>query len=171
MTVPALGLDLSLTATGIALPDGTTRTIRPRTVGVERLTEICDRIAMRLATPPAPLVAVVETPFVSAKFMATGMRLAELGGVVRVMLYRSRVPFLDVAPAALKKWATGDGNASKDKMITAARAHGADVADDNQADAWWLWALAQARYDAPGDWPPLGPLAALPWPAITGAAA
>lgn len=168
MTVPALGLDLSLTATGVALPDGTTRTIRPHTRGIERLTEIADRINIRLPAPPAPLLAVIETPFANPRNFATSLQLAGLGDVVRVMLHRASIPVVDIAPAALKRWATGNGNANKTTMLRAAVELGAhDVGDDdNRGDAWLLWALAQARYDAPGHWPPLGALAQLSWPAI-----
>lgn len=167
MTVPAIGLDLSLQATGIAVPDGTTRIIRTRNTGTERLAEICERIAMRIDATPRPLIAVIETPFTSPKFLATGLRLAELGGAVRVMLHRHHIPHIDVAPAQLKRWATGNGNAPKETMIAAAVERGADVGqDDNRADAWWLWAAAQARYDNPSAWPALGSLLELPWPAL-----
>jgi Holliday junction resolvasome RuvABC endonuclease subunit len=46
-------------------------------------------------------------------------------------------------PADVKKFATGNGSAGKDLMITAAKRRWPEVAieDDNQADAMWIAAL------------------------------
>ncbi len=45
------------------------------------------------------------------------------------------VPYAGVPVGAIKKFATGKGNAKKDAMIEAARRRGFDPADDNEADA------------------------------------
>lgn len=45
------------------------------------------------------------------------------------------IPYSGVPVKTIKKHATGNGNASKDRMILAARALGHDPIDDNEADA------------------------------------
>lgn len=133
--VAVLGLDLSLTATGIAHPDGTTTTIRTRTRGMERLGVIAAGI----------LDAVELEPFVCIEGYSYGSRasqahaLGELGGVVRWSLWSTGITYLDVPPSTLKTYATGKGNAGKVDVIVAARDRlGYQGTDDNEADASWL---------------------------------
>ena len=54
-----------------------------------------------------------------------------------------QIPYQGIPVGTIKKHATGKGNASKDDMIAAARAHGHSPADDNEADALALlhWAI------------------------------
>jgi len=49
-----------------------------------------------------------------------------------------KVAVIEANVSALKKWATGKGNADKAMMIEAARDHGFDTDDDNEADAYLL---------------------------------
>ncbi len=56
-------------------------------------------------------------------------------------------PYTCFGVGQIKKLATGKGHASKDDMIAAARAKWpAFNGDDNEADAMWLWSLAQQEY-------------------------
>ncbi len=51
--------------------------------------------------------------------MARGYALTQLGeldGVIRTALFEAGVPFVEVAPATLKKYATGRGNATKPRV-------------------------------------------------------
>lgn len=67
-----------------------------------------------------------------------------------------RVPFLGVPVGAIKRYATGRGNADKPAMLAAAQAKlGYAGTDDNEADALWL--LAYARYEFLGEPSGLGP--------------
>ena len=52
---------------------------------------------------------------------------------------------LVVNAATLKRWATGDGNATKAAMMWAARARGYDPQTDDEADALLIRAWAQER--------------------------
>lgn len=141
-----VGLDLSLTATGIAHTDGTTGTVRTRTRGMERLGVIA-AFALE-ATEAARLVCIEGYSFGSRASQAHA--LGELGGVVRWSLWSSGVTYLDVPPSTLKTYATGKGNAGKVDVIVAARDRlGYEGTDDNEADALWLRALGLDLLGAP----------------------
>lgn len=56
------------------------------------------------------------------------------------------IPYTAVPVQTIKKFATGKGNASKTDMIVAAQAKGFEPADDNEADAIWLWEYAQKQF-------------------------
>jgi hypothetical protein len=65
-------------------------------------------------------------------------------GVVREMLIEEGIRYGDVGPSALKKYATGKGNASKTEMALAAlKRGGIEFSNDNECDAWWLWVMAR----------------------------
>lgn len=132
-----LGLDLSLTATGVAMPDGTLATIRTRTKeGDRRLTEIAYAIGRTLHA--VDLAIVEDLPTHAHGAGITGM----VHGAVRSELIRFNVPYLLVPAATLKVFATGRGNSKKPELrMELFKRHGLDVADDNQVDAWWLRAL------------------------------
>jgi hypothetical protein len=157
MSAPrVVGLDLSLTATGIARARATT-------------------------TPSVPMLDVVTT---NLKGMARLGRIehevawvvgGELGGVIRLMLWRAGIPYVDVPPSNVKKYATGRGNAPKpDIRMEVFKRFGHDIADDNACDAFVLYAMG---LDALGH-----PLATMPathrvaldkvaWPNLGSAAA
>lgn len=146
----AAGLDLSLTATGVCV-DGACSTIRSKLKGMERLIEIRDR-TLRAISPsygklgwvPADIVAIENYAF-GATRGTHSHALGELGGVVRLALYEANVPYIDVPPAVLKRWAVQKGNAGKDEMIAAAVRAGYQGHDNNEADAWWLQQIAAAK--------------------------
>jgi hypothetical protein len=140
VTPRVVGLDLSLRATGIA--DGTTPfLLTSKLRGVERLVELRVRVLQRCVdiyphTANADLVVIEGYSFNSR---VGGEHLGELGGVVHVALYEAGIPFVEVPPAALKKFATDKGNANKLAMgIAASKAGYVGPDDDNCIDAWWL---------------------------------
>jgi Holliday junction resolvasome RuvABC endonuclease subunit len=55
----------------------------------------------------------------------------------------NRIPYRGIPVATIKRHVTGRGNADKEAVISAVRALGFDLADDNEADALALldWAL------------------------------
>ena len=56
-----------------------------------------------------------------------------------------------MAPATLKRFATGKGNATKDATLAAAiRRFGFEGDDNNAADAWLLRAMGLAAYTGHG---------------------
>lgn len=71
--------------------------------------------------------------------------LAELGGIVRFHLNNLGFTPLMIAPSTLKKFVTGKGNADKNVMLKEIyRRYHVDVDDDNMADAFALARLGQA---------------------------
>jgi crossover junction endodeoxyribonuclease RuvC len=73
--------------------------------------------------------------------------IGELGGVVRLALWEAKVPFVEIPPSCLKKYATGRGNAGKEDVLQAAVIRsGHTFADNNAADAWWLHQMGLAHY-------------------------
>lgn len=133
-----VGLDLSLTATGYANDAGTgTLTAAPKK-GCARLALLRDLVSLECRD--ADLVVVEGYAFAARNSHAHA--LGELGGVIRLALHEAGVPFVDVPPASLKKYATGKGNANKGEMLAAAiRRLGYEGASDNEADAMWLRAM------------------------------
>lgn len=153
MTVPILGLDPSVTSTGIAWPDGTTNTLRPPTPlrGGERLHWIDQHLARTIRThPPQPRIAIVED---YSRGLGKGgptvmLRLGEAGGIIRALLHRLDIPIVEIPPPRLKRYATGRGNADKDSMRAAlAPEVSARCATGDEVDARWLWHLGQLAYN------------------------
>lgn len=133
MTAPrVVGLDLSMTATGVCDGDGA-RTIKPASKdGDRRLVQIVAEI--RPVVYGADLVVIEDLPVNAKSAGITGM----VHGAVRHMLL-SGGRYVTLPPATLKKFATGRGNAGKPEMAVALfKRAGLELADDNQVDAAWL---------------------------------
>lgn len=138
MTV--IGLDLSLSRTGIAEHDGTARVVKGKGDGVPRLLAIEKEVLAAVWRSPTKALAVIEG-YTYATTHAAHV-LGELGGVIRVALWRDDVRYVVIAPGTLKKYATGKGNAGKIEVIQAAgKRLGYEGHDDNEADALWLRAI------------------------------
>lgn len=134
------GLDLSIVASGIALPSGATYTIKPHDKGDLRLCEIRDQLGYYLFNDKLrrPDLAVIEQIPTSRKGHNIAIILALVHSQARELLARHGVPFAYIDNKVLKKYATGSGGADKQAMVDAAVERGATVADGDQADAWWL---------------------------------
>lgn len=149
-----LGIDLSLTATGLAYPSGGRTVVRPTTTGTARLTKI--RAAVVAATVGADLVVLEGPAFGRAQQMHA---LGQLAGVVYCALDEpGRPPWMLVPPASLKRYATGRGNASKAEVLAEAiRRLSCSGHDDNEADAMWLRSLRSRPARLPGGPRPRSP--------------
>jgi hypothetical protein len=167
------GLDLSLNGTGVCLPDGQTYTIKCRaSQGDHRFTVIRDhlRVVFRHA---APDVAVIED---LGRFKGRTLVVMAMVRACAVLELLDRdIPYVFVAPAGLKTFATGSGHADKDDMARAAADRGGAVfADDNQCDAWWLRQMGLCAYGGPEEaHVPVGvkqrgALDAVTWPVVLG---
>lgn len=140
-----LGLDLSMTASGICMPDGTTATIKTNPKhGDKRLNVIVTEIALALGDRNyghnIDLVVMEEAPpgLKGPAIKAIHM----VHGAVRLMLNDFDTPYAVINPTTLKAYATGKSNADKPSMaVSAFKRAGIEFADDNQCDAAWLrWA-------------------------------
>lgn len=141
-----LGLDLSLRRTGWACGPMTGVIIPGKLDGMQRLKFV--RSAVLRMTPGITMVAVEGYSFGSRDSHAHA--LGELGGVVRLALSELQLPYADIPPTCVKKFATGKGNAPKDAVFgEAIRRLGYKGADNNEADALWLHAMAMEHYGTP----------------------
>lgn len=134
------GLDPSASCIGYAAPDGTLHSLRPRAGASDparRLSELATAVEniIRLH-PPRPDLVVIEGYSIGSPHRHTLLTLGEVGGVIRCRLFELDVPFIIAPPASIKRFATGNGNADKARMIEAARAKGALPYNDDEADAF-----------------------------------
>jgi len=146
-----VGLDLSLTATGYAGPDGTRvikstghkgDTLAQRAARLDTLA--CD-IFDALDGWEADLV-LVEAPSIGQARGSSGSVHDRSGMwwivVQRIMSAGTGTEVIEVPPATLKKYITGRGNAQKpDVRMEIFKRYGLDIRDDNEADAFALRAL------------------------------
>lgn len=148
----AVGLDPSLTCTGLAIFDTeggvVTRRVRTPNIGTsllarrQRMRRAIDGV---LSNVPARVdVTLIEVPNAAKQHGAHGERMALYWWLVDQMFARG--PVVEVAPKSRAKLATGNGNAGKDDVVEFVRAAFPDVRipDDNVADAVGLaWAGAR----------------------------
>lgn len=144
-----IGFDLSLTCVGICLPDGATEHVKGQP---PKFGSLYDRAAdMRDQLRPwlLPYVDLVVIEALAPNRFADAVPLAYVHCMVDGLLAGRRV--LKVAPATVKKFATGKGNADKHAMTVAAMRAGwdSDNSTNDEVDAWWLWALGRHLLDAP----------------------
>lgn len=155
MDVTPIGLDLSLTSTGIAV-GAIQIAYASKMRGVARLADIGEYVVEIADHEDNPVVIVEGYSFGSRNSQAHS--LGELGGVVRYLLWRSDIPFVEVPPTCRAKFATGKGNASKSAVVSAVSARTGIVWDgkgaEDRCDAWLLQEAALARLGAARfEWP------------------
>ncbi|WP_181360813.1 hypothetical protein [Streptomyces sp. S1D4-14] len=169
-----IGLDLSMSATGVAFPDNTTAVIKPRGQGYARLLSIEDRIgaALRIGRPQ---LAVVEDIRAGLKGDAAKV-IPMVHAAALLPLLRYGIPFVLVNASTLKLYATGYGASDKAAMAVAAFTYaGREFTGDkggDQCDAWWLRAAGHAAYGEPVVRVPeanMDALRGVVWPRIAGA--
>jgi Holliday junction resolvasome RuvABC endonuclease subunit len=144
--INVIGLDLSVTASGVCFADNSAVTLKPRTTGDARFVEIPDRITEFCHAAYIRLAVIEEAP--------PGLKGAAIPtihgvqAVVRAALIRQGIPYVVVNPSTLKKFATGQKVADKIAMAMAAyKRAGLEFADDNACDAWWLRLAGATYYD------------------------
>ena len=146
--IGVLGLDLSVTASGVALPNGRLKTVKPY-FGPEhpgRRWDELDGHFEQIVRYLHPRIAVVE----GIGLHGYPLSLVAMGGIHAIVLrrlFRASVEVFVAAPTQLKQWATGKGTATKEEMVAAAVAAGADPEDDNQADAFFLRQMGLAAVE------------------------
>lgn len=144
-----MGLDLSVTCTGIAFPGGETMAFRSKYTGDARRFEIAEHVEIAARACKADLVVIEGLGGVYRGEAAREIPM--LHGAVRLALMRSFIPFMrDVSPSTLKQFATGNGNASKTTMrVKAKLLLGASYSTDDECDADWLRVAGMSVYGLP----------------------
>ncbi|MEN0084028.1 MAG: hypothetical protein AAGC66_04590 [Leifsonia sp.] len=146
-----VGLDLSLTATGVATIRGaalSTRTIRSKGKAADGLLARALRLHNLsldvLSWAALGDIVVIEQP----AYGQTGGSHHDRSGLWWLVMDgltddSTDERFAEVTPQAVKMYATGKGNASKSEVLAAVikRYPAADVANDNEADALVLAAI------------------------------
>ena len=148
------GLDLSTTRIGYAAPDGTLTSIVSRfdaKAPTRRLDDLWRQMERTIRLhPPIPDLVAIEGYALSTGPHTGGLariRLGEIGGLARVMLFQLGIEYVEIPPSSLKRWATGNGRADKGAMIAAARASGASgTVNHDEADAWHCRRMARMAH-------------------------
>lgn len=153
-----IGIDPSLSATGVARTDGTTHTVKTDTKKdgdggrlLKLRRELADHIrgGGQLRRPDFAVIEDLPTHAMSAGLTGRAQ------GIVRMTLAEWDVPYVAIPPATLKKFAAGKGNANKEAMREAWLAFsGEDNRDDNQVDAAWLRQIGLHLKGVPVHLPP-----------------
>lgn len=95
-----------------------------------------DYLARQCAECARPADLVVMEDFAFGSRDAYAREIAGLSYMVRHWLWKHNKPLVLVAPASLKKFATGKGNAEKSLVLkTVYQKWGSDCGNDNEADA------------------------------------
>lgn len=74
---------------------------------------------------------------------------SQLEGQIIIICEEEGIEYKGYSAKAIKKHATGNGNANKADMVIFARKHFThiNIIDDNHADALWLLSLAKQEYE------------------------
>lgn len=146
-----IGLDLSLTSTGIASIHGDVVTVRRVTSKATHGTtaDTADRLDRIVADilGNVPLSDNTHVAIEGPSFGSTGPGQHVRGGLwwmIRRELAKASIDTIIAAPATVKKYATGKGNASKDAVLAAVikRYPQVDITGNDEADALVLAAIA-----------------------------
>lgn len=94
--------------------------------------------------------AVHKTDFVAIEGFGyasqKGFLLGGIGWGIRIELYRRGIPYVDVAPSLLKKFAGAKGNAKKEQVVLEVyKRWGFEHDSNNVTDAYVLAQIARAR--------------------------
>jgi Holliday junction resolvasome RuvABC endonuclease subunit len=167
--VNVIGLDLSLTAPGMAAPGQRPETVRTDAKrGDKRFCDIRDWLIYnieprRWGERRVDLAMIEAVP----PYDHASSGLERVHGVAREVLARYDIPFAYVNVTALKAFATGNGRADKaEVMAWIEKMYGWAPEDDNQADAWVLRKMGEVLPADPFFHSPsqLQALSSIAWP-------
>jgi len=144
-----VGIDPSLTKTGFAiLATGIRRTLTifGKHREIPRLKWYRDELRTHLEFITSHYGPIKQVCIEDAAYAATNRAdaLGQLRGVLAVCASDFCPDIQLVEPTRLKKYATGNGGASKERMIEAAMREWEITLNDDEADAIWLAHLARA---------------------------
>lgn len=155
------GLDPSLSSTGISTEKGT-YTVTFSSKRPPRIGDADDWLRTRILVIQGEVAKAcwpADVVFIEGFSRGSIQKREELGHLgyeIRKTLSNLGVPYVDIAPTVLKKFATGKGNASKEEVFSAAvQLLGlSPSAKDDEADALWLRELGRHMYGVSSRMPP-----------------
>lgn len=139
-SIRVIGLDLSLTSTGVAIAETSGSLITGRWTnnlrGTPRLRFLRDKLDTLLkGNEGAPCVIVLEG-YSFASRASHAHSIGEWGGIARLLIHDHGLPFAEVPPTSLKKFMTGSGTAKKPEMVMRLlKDYGLEVPQEDEADA------------------------------------
>lgn len=140
-----MGLDLSLTSTGVAVFDSasiSTQVISSSHKAERRLQDLRDKIMGVVSKQKVDLCVVEGYAFGRPNVMAP---MGELGGVVKLALYMDGIETLIIPPTRVKKFATGRGQAKKDEVrLSVYKRWGFEAKTNDEIDAYVLVRIGMA---------------------------
>ena len=90
-------------------------------------------------------IIAVEASFFHQKHRANAVKKIQQLAPIQMVGSVMRIPVKEYAPATIKKFITGNGQASKSEVMDAlARRYGMDITDDNVADAIGVLKVAES---------------------------
>ena len=142
-----IGIDPSLTSTGLCVMSKQgelleTYAVNSRFNGVKRLQDIKNKLVEKCCHNHNAIDKAITVFIEGYSYGSKNGReeLGELGGVIRLMLYEQKIPFIDIAPTSLKKYTTGKGMGDKVAMaIGVLKSWGKDFPTTDQTDAYALF--------------------------------
>ena len=159
-----IGIDPSLTATGIATIDTTTGHIHTHTISttptskdiknrIHRFEKITTAISDIIRDGDHPALIAIEGPSYGSHSAGTWDRAGLWWHIANHAAHGINI--IEIPPATRCRYATGKGNAAKDVvMISAVRRYpAADITDNNQADAVIIAAIGARLAGHPIDDP------------------
>jgi len=131
-----LGVDLSSTRTGICA-SGEVHSFTPTGSSLlDRAQQTSHEVAGWAMSADLIVIEAIGT-----RQVQTAIALAYVHALVEDRCAGENI--VKVAPADLKKFAVGKGNADKDSVMLAAARHEPAIGNNDEADAWWLWVIGE----------------------------
>lgn len=163
MKYKVIGLDLSLTGTGVVVIQKekiiVQKLIKSKppeeknpTTEIERIIGIKKGITDIIEDGSAPDLVVIEGLAYGVRNATALVQLSGLNYMIREYLYSRKIPFLIIAPTSVKKFITGSGIAKKDiMMLEVYKRYGVSMIDDNECDAYSLARIGLATLETNKD--------------------
>ena len=139
-----IGIDLSLTGTGIVVIDEENKILIQELVSTNskdnieiRFSTIVDKVLLITSQYPENKICIEGLSFGSQS--SSMLQLAGLHFLVRYILTKANIKYEIVPPTVLKKWVTGKGQSKKELMLLQCyKKFGEEFSDNNICDAYLL---------------------------------
>jgi len=147
-----VGIDQSFNSTGIILLDEKAEIIEQKNFSLKDYKEIEEKlIHFEEEISFVPNIVKLKNVFIEGPaYMSNGQYALQMGALhflLRLFLYKNKVPYKVIAPGTLKKFITGKGNAKKDLILLKVyKKWGVEFDIDDLADAYGLARMALEEY-------------------------